>query len=183
VEYKKEDSDFCVFIKGAPEKIWKFCINLLVDEKLEKITPELNTNFEKVNLQFGKQGERVLGFAKLHLSKEFTKGFQFNLTKPENFNFPIVNYTFVGLISLIDPPKLSVPYAVIKCKTAGIKVIMVTGDQPPTAAAIAKQVNIIPHGCKTVDDIMEEKGCSWEEAYEHADAIVIHGDRLNKSLE
>jgi sodium/potassium-transporting ATPase subunit alpha len=43
----------------------------------------------------------------------------------------------------MDPPKLTVPYAVRKCKSAGIKVIMVTGDQPTTAAAIAKQVNII----------------------------------------
>jgi sodium/potassium-transporting ATPase subunit alpha len=44
----------------------------------------------------------------------------------------------------MDPPKESVPNAVLKCKSASIKVIMVTGDQPPTAAAIAKQVNIIP---------------------------------------
>ena len=42
------------------------------------------------------------------------------------------------MISLVDPPKDAVPNAVVKCKTAGIKVIMVTGDQPVTAAAIAK---------------------------------------------
>lgn len=56
-----------------------------------------------------------------------------------------------------DPPKESVPYAVTKCKSAGIKVIMVTGDQPPTAGAIAKEVNIIPSTMKTNIDIMEEK--------------------------
>lgn len=59
-------------------------------------------------------------------------------SNPEKFNFPIDNFTFIGLISLIDPPKDSVPYAVLECRSAGIKVVMVTGDQPPTAAAIAR---------------------------------------------
>lgn len=44
------------------------------------------------------------------------------------------------MISLIDPPKTRVPSAILECRSAGIKVIMVTGDQPPTAASIAKQV-------------------------------------------
>jgi sodium/potassium-transporting ATPase subunit alpha len=48
------------------------------------------------------------------------------------------------LISLIDPPKDAVPWAIKKCRTAGIKVVMVTGDQPATAAAIAKKVFILP---------------------------------------
>ncbi len=49
----------------------------------------------------------------------------------------------IGLISLNDPPKRFVAHSVTKCRRAGIKVIMVTGDQPVTAAAIAKKVNII----------------------------------------
>jgi len=81
----------------------------------------------------------VLGFAIRYLPRnEYPKGFPFNVASPLTFNFPLSDFTFVGLISLIDPPKESVPFAVLKCKSAGIKVIMVTGDQPPTAAAIAK---------------------------------------------
>lgn len=49
----------------------------------------------------------------------------------------------MGLISLTDPPKDTVPTAVLKCQSALIKVIMVTGDQPVTALAIARQCNII----------------------------------------
>jgi sodium/potassium-transporting ATPase subunit alpha len=90
-------------------------------------------------LKFGKRGERVLGFAKLHLLREFfPKGKLFDLSSPEKFNFPFKDLTFVGLVSLIDPPKDSVPWAVKRCRSAGIKVIMVTGDQAPTAGAIAK---------------------------------------------
>jgi sodium/potassium-transporting ATPase subunit alpha len=47
------------------------------------------------------------------------------------------------MISLNDPPRNFVPFAVLKCRSAGIKVVMVTGDQPTTATAIAKQCNII----------------------------------------
>ena len=58
-------------------------------------------------------------------------------------NFPLEDLCFVGLISLIDPPRSNVPEAVDMCRSAGIKVIMVTGDHPITAKAIAKAVGII----------------------------------------
>lgn len=99
-------------------------------------------------------------------------------SNPEKFNFPIDSFTFIGLISLIDPPKDTVPHAVLECRSAGIKVVMVTGDQPPTAAAIARQVNIIPSYVKTNDDLIDEKGISWEQASLECEAIVVHGDRI-----
>ena len=63
--------------------------------------------------------------------------------------------TFVGLISLIDPPREGVPEAVIKCNRARVKVYMVTGDHPITAAAIAKQVNIISQKIIPLADFFE----------------------------
>ena len=87
------------------------------------------------------------------------------------------NLTLVGLVSLNDPPRPGVDLAVQKCKHAGIKVIMVTGDQPPTAAAIANKVNIItkPH---LEYFTMLAQGYSEEAAKEKSEAIVIHGDLL-----
>lgn len=61
----------------------------------------------------------------------------------------------MGIFSLNDPPRESVPFAVIKCHTAGVKVIMVTGDQPITAAAIARECNIISEKM-TIDEIMRK---------------------------
>jgi sodium/potassium-transporting ATPase subunit alpha len=55
----------------------------------------------------------------------------------------LAQQVFVGVLSLTDPPRDAVPYAVLKCRSAGIKVIMVTGDQPVTATSIAKLCNII----------------------------------------
>ena len=71
--------------------------------------------------------------------------------------------TFVGLMSMIDPPRAAVPDAVAKCRSAGIKVIMVTGDHPDTAKAIAESVGIISENCMTVDDIAELRGCAVED--------------------
>ena len=75
-------------------------------------------------------GERVLGCAMTTLPVgEFGNDFEYN-TDDEEINFPVNGLTFVGVVSLIDPPRVTVPDAVRSCQTAGIKVIMVTGDHP-----------------------------------------------------
>merc|ERR1712049_32081 len=102
-------------------------------------------------MELGGLGERVLGFCDLKLDpEEFSEDFEFD---PDEANFPLTNLRFVGLMSLIDPPRAAVPDAVSKCRSAGIKVIMVTGDHPITAKAIAKSVGIISEGNETVEDI------------------------------
>lgn len=84
----------------------------------------------------------------------------------------------------MDPPKTRVPYAILECRSAGVKVIMVTGDQPPTAAAIAKEVNIIPKEVITNEDILEQNPSkTWWEASEECEAIIVHGDRIVESFE
>lgn len=106
-------------------------------------------------MSLGKLGERVLGFACLRLPEnEFPDGFKFD-TDPANF--PLEGLVYCGLLAMIDPPRPSVPNAVAKCRSAGVKVIMVTGDHPVTARAIAKQVGII-YNEKTVEDLAEERG-------------------------
>lgn len=56
-------------MKGAPEKIWNYCKNIDVKGESKPVTKEWSDKFGKVNLHFGKQGERVLGFASYHLPK------------------------------------------------------------------------------------------------------------------
>jgi sodium/potassium-transporting ATPase subunit alpha len=60
---------------------------------------------------------------------------------------------FVGIVSMIDPPRPAVPDAVSKCRSAGIKVIMVTGDHPITAKAIARAVGIISDENETKEEM------------------------------
>uniref|UniRef100_A0AC35F611 Sodium/potassium ATPase alpha subunit n=1 Tax=Panagrolaimus sp. PS1159 TaxID=55785 RepID=A0AC35F611_9BILA len=122
-------------------------------------------------------GERVIGFCDLRLnSKKYPKGFEFNT---EQVNFNIKDLRFVGLISMIDPPRAAVPGAVAQCRSAGIRVVMVTGDHPITAKAIAKSVGIISDGSKTVEDIAAERGVPVKSVNpREANAAVIHGELL-----
>lgn len=69
---------------------------------------------------------------------------------------------FVGLISLIDPPREAVPGSVLLCRKAGVKVVMVTGDQPLTAAAIARKVNIIKEGAMTIEGYADHHGLDYD---------------------
>ncbi|KAJ8870322.1 hypothetical protein PR048_029343 [Dryococelus australis] len=114
--------------------------------------------------------------------KQFPKGFEFDGDDP---NFPLNGLRFVGLISMIDPPRAAVPDAVAKCRSAGIKVIMVTGDHPITAKAIAKSVGIISEGNETVEDIADRLNIPISEVDPRsANAAVVHGSELREmSLE
>ncbi|KAL4483686.1 hypothetical protein ABPG73_002428 [Tetrahymena malaccensis] len=141
IEEQTQDSDYTVYIKGAPEKIWSYCSSVIVNGRPSQLNEVWQKKFKAVNLTFGKGGERVLGFAKLSLpAAQFPQGFIFNVSSIQKFPFKLANFQFCGLISLMDPPKQRVPHAILECRSAGVKVIMVTGDQPPTAAAIAKEI-------------------------------------------
>merc|ERR1711893_379437 len=128
-------------------------------------------------MELGGMGERVLGFAHFYLDQtSFPKGFAFDTDEK---NFPTEKLCFIGLMSMIDPPRAAVPDAVGKCRSAGIKVIMVTGDHPITAKAIAKGVGIISEGNETVEDIAARLGIPVSEVNPRdAKACVVHGGDL-----
>ncbi|XP_026541078.1 potassium-transporting ATPase alpha chain 1 [Notechis scutatus] len=107
---------------------------------------------------------------------EFPRGYHFD---SEETNFPTSGLCFAGLISMIDPPRATVPDAVMKCRTAGIRVIMVTGDHPITAKAIAASVGIISEGSETVEDIATRLRIPVEQVNKRdARACVINGGQL-----
>lgn len=87
--------------------------------------------------------------------------------------------TFVGLISLIDPPKNGVPEAVELCRTAGVRVCMITGDHPFTAEAIARKVSII-RDFETKEEVAARLNIPLEEVKdEDYGAAVTFGPNLN----
>lgn len=87
--------------------------------------------------------------------------------------------SFLGLMSMLDPPRPAVPDAVAKCRTAGIRVIMVTGDHPVTAKAIAKSVGIISKDSKTLEDIAKERNVPIQSLDpSESTTIVVQGSQL-----
>ncbi|XP_055353100.1 sodium/potassium-transporting ATPase subunit alpha-B-like [Paramacrobiotus metropolitanus] len=170
---------YLVAMKGAPERIWDRCSSIGVNNKDIPKNRAWTDKFNDAYLDLGSRGERVLGFCDLLLPEdEFPQGTKFDTEKP---NFPMEGMRFVGLISLIDPPRAAVPDAVAKCRSAGVQVIMVTGDHPVTAKAIARSVGIISEGMETAEDVAHRLGIEVSEV-EPADAkaIVVHGGELRE---
>merc|ERR1711884_583521 len=128
-------------------------------------------------MSLGGLGERVLGFCDYTLpADKYPDGYPFD---GDDVNFPLDGLRFVGLMSMIDPPRAAVPDAVNKCRSAGIKVIMVTGDHPITAKAIAKSVGIISEGTETVEDIATRLNIPLSQVNPRdAKAAVVHGGEL-----
>ncbi|KAE9548777.1 hypothetical protein FO519_008015 [Halicephalobus sp. NKZ332] len=168
---------YLLVMKGAPERILDRCTTMLVNGKEVEMDEKLKAEFNDAYLELGGMGERVLGFCDYRLdAQKYPRGFEFDT---ENANFPLEGLRFVGLMSMIDPPRAAVPDAVAKCRSAGIKVVMVTGDHPITAKAIAKSVGIISEGAETVEDIAIRRNIPIENVNpREADAAVIHGSDL-----
>merc|ERR1712172_408843 len=168
---------YLLVMKGAPERILQRCTSIVIDGTERVMTQEWKDAFESAYMELGGLGERVLGFCDFMLPEDkYPRGYPFD---PDEENFPLSGLRFTGLMSMIDPPRAAVPDAVNKCRSAGIKVIMVTGDHPITAAAIAKSVGIISEGNETVEDIANRLNIPVEEVNpREAHAAVVHGGEL-----
>merc|ERR1719317_1653430 len=166
------DNRYLLVMKGAPERILDRCSTIVVDGTERPLNDEWKDAFNTAYMELGGLGERVLGFCDMILpADKYPVGYPFDADE-ENFHLE-------GLMSMIDPPRAAVPDAVAKCRSAGIKVIMVTGDHPITAKAIARSVGIISEGNKTVEDIAAERKCDVKDVDKReANAAVVNGATL-----
>ncbi len=118
-----------IYVKGSPEKVLKMCQNQLIDGNIEPLRTE--QILEKSD-EMAKDALRVLGMAYKVVNEKKT-----SFTAEE-----LDGLIFLGLQGMIDPPREEVIAAVKKCKAAGIRVVMITGDHLQTAKAIARQLGI-----------------------------------------
>merc|ERR1711983_617387 len=178
----KNDNRYLLVMKGAPERIVDRCSSIVVEGRELPMTEEWRNAFEAAYMELGGLGERVLGFCDYMLpADKYPVGYPFDA---EDVNFPLEGLRFVGLMSMIDPPRAAVPDAVSKCRSAGIKVIMVTGDHPITAKAIAKSVGIISEGTETIEDVAARKGVEVKDVNpREARAAVVHGGEIKDMSE
>merc|ERR1712033_36874 len=176
------DNRYLLVMKGAPERILERCSTIVVDGREMPLSEEWKNSFESAYMELGGLGERVLGFCDMILpADKYPVGYPFDADEE---NFPLEGLCFVGLMSMIDPPRAAVPDAVSKCRSAGIKVIMVSGDHPITAKAIAKSVGIISEGQETIEDIAERLNIDVSKVNPRdARAAVVHGGELKDMSE
>jgi calcium-translocating P-type ATPase len=124
---------YLIVTKGSPLDVLNCCQQILQDGKIVELSAATRAEVTATNDRFASQGYRVLGIAAKQQAEqplEAAKELEQNLI-------------FVGLVAMIDPPRVEVADAISKCHQAGIQVTMVTGDYGLTAAAIAQQIGLV----------------------------------------
>ncbi|ARO87088.1 ATPase [Nitrosospira lacus] len=127
-----------LYCKGAPESVLPLCQHVIIDGEIQLLDIEIKASIVQAQDAMAYQGLRVLAFACRKLAVGYDR---------ERLEEDLV---FVGLAGLEDPPRPEVPEALRKCQEAGIKVIMVTGDHPGTATAIAREIGMVKSDNPTI---------------------------------
>jgi Ca2+-transporting ATPase len=135
----KQDSNYFVFSKGAPEILLKKCNKIYINNKIISLNEKLRQDILEKNKEFASQSLRViaLAFKEVNSLKQATEN----------------NLIWLSLVAMKDPPRKGVKNALKECKTAGIRVIMLTGDHPITAQAIAKEIGLETNGIVTGQEL------------------------------
>lgn len=119
------------FTKGAPDVLLRRCTHIVVNGEVHLLTQEEKDRIGAANLEMASHALRVLAVA-----------YRTWDTITETPTAAEENLIFIGLLGMIDPPRVEVREAVAVCRSAGIRPIMITGDHPDTALAIAKDLGI-----------------------------------------
>ena len=158
----KIDGKNIMFTKGALDVILDRVKYIMTSDGVRELTLEDKNEILDVNRSLSESGLRVLSFAYRQLDEVR------ELTLEDEYD-----YTFLGLISMIDPPREESKQAVADCITAGIKPIMITGDHKITASAIAKEIGILRDGDRAIEGLEIDK-MSDEELRENVEHISVY---------
>lgn len=125
---------YIVYTKGGMDELIGICNSYILNGEIKNNIEEYKDIITKNNEQMAKEALRVLACAYKEIDHKPTKEDMENIEK---------DLIFVGMVGMIDPPREEAKIAVEKCKTAGIKTVMITGDHKITATAIAKKLGIL----------------------------------------
>jgi sodium/potassium-transporting ATPase subunit alpha len=123
------------FVKGAPESLVPLCNQMLHQAARSSMSQEDRQRIMAQSRTFAHQAYRVLAVAMREIEQGVEK---LGIDQVEQ------NLTFLGLVAMMDPPRHEVPEAIARCRQAGVRTIMITGDHPLTALAIARQIGLAP---------------------------------------
>ena len=125
------------FTKGAPESLLALCTHIRIHNDTKPMTCDEREHVLSQSRLFAEQAYRVLAIAMREVAHQ-----------PEHIEVDTIerDLTLLGLVAMMDPPHREVPEAIMKCQRAGIRVVMVTGDHPLTALAVARKIGLVPDG-------------------------------------
>ena len=149
-----------IFVKGAIDVLLDRCDNIRIGDEVRPMTDEDRKKILAQNEHFSENGLRVLTFAYKEKDGDLS---------PETEH----SFTFIGLVSEMDPPREESIEAVARAKKAGIRTVMITGDHKVTAVAIAKKIGIFSDGDIAVTGLELDK-MSDEELEQKIEKIAVY---------
>ena len=144
----EENGKYIVYTKGGVDELLNRCISYQLNGEIKNDLQEYKQTIYKNNEEMAKDALRVLAMAYKVLDKKPEK---------EEIEKLEADLIYIGMVGMIDPPREEVKVAVEKCKTAGIKTVMITGDHKITAIAIAKDLGIIENEDEAITGAELEK--------------------------
>lgn len=131
-----------LLVKGAPESVIDRCTHALVgrDGKKVALTQKISDLLTTEVVQYGNRGLRVIALASVDDVSD--NPLLFSAKTTEQYAQLEQRMTFLGLVGMLDPPREEVPQAIQRCKDAGIRVIVITGDNRNTAESICRQIGV-----------------------------------------
>ncbi|KHN94144.1 ATPase, P-type, calcium-transporting [Metarhizium album ARSEF 1941] len=130
-----------LLVKGAPESIIDRCSHALLGANGKKValSSKLSDLLLKEVVDYGNRGLRVIALASID---DVSENPLLSAKSTEDYARLEQNMTFLGLVGMLDPPREEVPQSIAKCKEAGIRVIVITGDNRNTAESICRQIGV-----------------------------------------
>ena len=144
----KVNDKYIVYTKGGVDELLNRCINYVENSEIKSDLEVYKKIISINNENMAKEALRVLAFGYKELDHKPTKEELENLES---------DLTYIGMVGMIDPPRIEAKDAVKKCKTAGIKPVMITGDHKITAIAIAKELGILNNESEAITGSELEK--------------------------
>lgn len=157
----EKDGAYRMYVKGAGDELIQKSDYYVVDGEVKPMTKEEQARITAAIEAYAMNGERVLGFAYRDISEN-------HISVDDE-----TKLTFVGLVSMIDPPRVQTKIAIAECISAGIKPIMITGDHKVTAMNIAKQIGIYKDGDIVLDG-NELNAMSDEQFHQQIEKISVY---------
>jgi len=130
-----------MFVKGAPEGVLDRCTYVRIGTEKVPMTPKMRDRIMAKAIEYG-TGRDTLRCLCLATADSPMSPKEMDLNDSAKFAKYEVNLTFCGVVGMLDPPRMEVAPAIVLCKQAGIRVIMITGDNKNTAEAICKRIGI-----------------------------------------
>ena len=157
------DGRYIAYTKGAPDVILNKCKFICIDGNISELTEEDRKRILQTNQDMAEGALRVLGFSYKPLEPGYS-------TEPQVLEDELI---FVGLQAMIDPPREGVREAIARCRDAGIKTVVITGDHKLTAVAIAKELGLFKEGDRAISADELDK-LSDKELNDIVEDIVIY---------